>query len=160
MVEVLEPVLAVIVPGAAATEDCAADTAAGSTVTAAVCVMATLLIVAEIVLSWATVDRNVAVATPLPSVVSGPEGEKKFCVPVEASETLAPPIGFPDPSRAVTVMSEAVPPPVVHGGELSHAVMGVCDAATVDCDADTDPIVMSKPALVAGVSPVAVACRV
>jgi hypothetical protein len=55
--------------GAAATVDWAASTAPGVTVTVAVCVIATALIVAETVFSSATVELSVPVATPLALVV-------------------------------------------------------------------------------------------
>ena len=70
MVEALDPVLTVMVVGAAATVDWAADTLAAVTVTVAVCVMATALIVAETVFDSATVELRVPVATPLALVVA------------------------------------------------------------------------------------------
>src|SRR2546425_161753 len=77
IVDVLVPPAAVIVdppaPAAigdvAATVDCAPDTAPGFTTTVAVWVMATVLIVAEIVFEPDAVDASVPVATPFASVV-------------------------------------------------------------------------------------------
>src|SRR2546429_4958183 len=74
--------------------DWLADTAPAFTTTVAVCVIATALIVAEIVFNSATVDHSVPVATPLAFVVAA------GCVsvlpdPVVASTTTAPPIGLP-----------------------------------------------------------------
>ena len=59
------PLPAVIDVGAATTFDCAALTAPAVTVTAAVWVIATELIVAETVFAPATVELNVPVAPPL-----------------------------------------------------------------------------------------------
>src|SRR2546426_3784617 len=73
----------------AATVDCAPDTAPGFTTTVAVWVMATVLIVAEIVFEPDAVDASVPVATPFASVV--PAGcVSVFPVPVAASTTVAP----------------------------------------------------------------------
>src|SRR5438874_1488489 len=88
--------------------------------------MATALIVAETVFVPAAVELSVPVTTPLAFVV--PTG----CVSVfpalgeAASVTVAPGIGFPLASRAVTVI-------VV---EPAPAVIDVGAAAAVDCDAD------------------------
>src|SRR5215470_17140695 len=80
------------------------------TVTVAVWVTATLLIVADTVFAPATVELSVPVATPLAFVV--PTG----CVSVlpapggvTVRATVAPAIGFPFGSLAVTVMVD-VPP--------------------------------------------------
>src|SRR2546425_1229669 len=99
--------------GAAATVDCEADTAAEVTLTAAVCVTAVPLIVAETVFGSATVELRVPVATPAASV--GPLGcASVFPLPVAASTTPAPLIGLPLASLAVTVMV-AVPLPAKIG---------------------------------------------
>ena len=121
-----EPLPAVIDSGAAATVDCDAETPPGVTLTVTVCVTATELIVAEIVLLPAAVEASVPVATPLAFVV--PTGCVKVfpAVGVAPSETVAPSIGLPFASRAVTVMVDDPPPAVI--GDV---------AATVDCDADT-----------------------
>jgi hypothetical protein len=87
---------------------------AGLTVTVAVCVIATPLIVAETVLDPAAVELRVPVATPVPSVVAAGCVRVFPVVGAAASATVAPPIGFPFPSRAVTVIVE-VPVPTVIG---------------------------------------------
>src|SRR5206468_526425 len=111
----------------ALTVDCAADTVPAFTTTVAVCVIATALIVAEIVFDSACVDASVPVATPLAFVVVA------GCVsvlpdPVAASTTVAPGIGLPLASRAVTVIVELPLPAAI--GDV---------ALTVDCAADTGP---------------------
>src|SRR5437773_750021 len=111
----------------ALTVDWPADTAPAFTTTVAVCVIATALIVAEIVFDSASVDASVPVATPLAFVVVA------GCVsvlpdPVAASTTVAPGIGLPFASRAVTVIVD-VPLPAAIGDV----------APTVDCAADTGP---------------------
>src|SRR5438874_1494912 len=123
-----EPLPAVIDSGAAATVDCDAETPPGVTLTVTVCVTATELIVAEIVLLPAAVEASVPVATPLAFVV--PTGCVKVfpAVGVAASVTVAPSIGLPCASFAVTVMVE-VPLPAAIGDV----------AATVDWLADTAP---------------------
>src|SRR5439155_27063152 len=112
----------------AVTVDCPADTAPAFTTTVAVSVLATVSIVADTVFAPAAVDDSVPVATPFAFVV--PTG----CVSVlpaagvAASVTVAPGIGLPFASRAVTVIVE-VPLPAVMGDV----------AVTVDKDADTVP---------------------
>src|SRR3989454_221717 len=111
----------------AVTVDCAADTVPAFTTTVAVCVIATALIVAEIVFDSASVDASVPVATPLAFVVVA------GCVsvlpdPVAASTTVAPGIGLPFASRAVTVIVELPLPAAI--GDV---------ALTVDWLADTVP---------------------
>src|SRR3990170_879907 len=78
---------------------------AGATVTVAVCVTATPLTVAEMVLLSATVALKVAVAAPLAFVVVA-AGLTVFPVPVAAKVIGAPAITLPSASRAVTVMVE------------------------------------------------------
>jgi len=107
--------------------DWLADTVPAFTTTVAVCVIATALIVAEIVFDSASVDASVPVATPLAFVVVA------GCVsvlpdPVAASTTVAPGIGLPLASRAVTVIVD-VPLPAAMGDV----------AVTVDNDAETVP---------------------
>ena len=126
MVDWLDP-LDALIGEVAVTVDCAADTAPAFTTTVAVCVIATALIVAEIVFDSASVDDSVPVATPLAFVVAA------GCVsvlpdPVVASTTVAPWIGLPFASRAVTVIVD-VPLPAAIGDV----------APTVDCAADTGP---------------------
>src|SRR5436309_8779201 len=112
----------------ALTVDCAADTAPAFTTTVAVCVIATASIVADTVLEPAAVDESVPVAMPLASVV--PTGWVRVfpAVGVAASVTVAPAIGLPLASFAVTVMVD-VPLPAAIGDV----------ALTVDCAADTVP---------------------
>src|SRR6266550_2060394 len=140
------PLPAVIEVGDAVTVDCAADTAPAVTVTVAVCVIATPLMVAETAFDPATVELRLPVATPLALV--GPAG----CVsvlpePLADSTTVAPLIGFPPASRAVTVIVD-VPLP---------AVTEVGDPVTVDCDAETGPTVTVTLAVWLSVTPPAVA---
>src|SRR5881397_1659403 len=87
----------------AVTVDSVPDTVPGFTTTVAVCVMATTLIVADTVFAWATVELRVPVATPL-AVVVALGCVSVLPVPVAASTTVAPAIGFPSASRAVTVI--------------------------------------------------------
>src|SRR6266851_2050740 len=87
----------------ALTVDWAAATAAGLTVTAAVWMIATLLIVAEVVLISATVELSVPVAAPFAAVV--PTGWVSVLpVPVAARATVPPWIRLPNWSFAVTVI--------------------------------------------------------
>jgi hypothetical protein len=126
MVDWLDPPDAVI-GEVAVTVDCAADTAPAFTITVAVWVIATALIVAEIVFASASVDASVPVATPLAFVVVA-GCVSVFPDPVAASTTVAPWIGLPLASRAVTVIVD-VPLPAAIGDV----------APTVDCAADTGP---------------------
>src|SRR6266851_5009532 len=124
---IVELPLPAVMGDVAATVDKDADTAPAVTVTVAVWVIATVLIVADTVFDSATVDASVPVATPLALVV--PTGcVRVFPVPVAASTTAAPAIGLPFASLAVTVMVD-VPLPAVIGDV----------AATVDCAAETVP---------------------
>jgi len=86
----VEVPLAAAIGDVAVTVDCAADTAPGFTTTAAVCVIATALIVAETVFEPAAVEVKVPVATPLAFVV--PTGWVSVfpAVGVAASATVAP----------------------------------------------------------------------
>src|SRR2546430_14732972 len=84
--------------------------------------------VAETVFDSATVELSVPVATPVPSV--RPLGcVRVLPLPVAASTTVAPPIGLPLASLAVTVTVEVPLPAVIDAGA----------AVTVDCAADTGP---------------------
>src|SRR5207247_234059 len=129
----------------ALTVDWPAETGPAFTTTVADCVTPTPSIVAEIVLDSASVDASVPVATPLAFVVVA------GCVsvlpdPVAASTTVAPGIGLPFASRAVTVIVELPLPAAI--GDV---------APTVDCAADTGPAftttvavcVMATPSIVA-----------
>src|SRR5919197_876133 len=119
--------LPAVIGDVAATSDCVAETAPAVTATVAVCVIATELIVADTVLSPATVELSVPVATPFALVV--PLGcVSVLPVPVAASTTVAPEIGLPRPSLAVTVIVE-VPVPAVIGDV----------ALTVDWAAESAP---------------------
>src|SRR6266550_7134856 len=127
MVEV--SVTAAMDAGAASTVDWAASTAPGVTVTVAVCVIATALTVAETVFPSATVELSVPVATPLAFVNPG-------CVtvlpePEAASTTVAPWIGLPLASCAVTVIVDVPVPAVIEVGATT----------TVDWPALTSPAV-------------------
>ncbi len=106
--------------------DRVAETAPVFTTTVAVWVIATPLIVADTVFDPAAVELSVPVATPLAFVV--PTGCVSVfpVVGVAASTTVAPSIGLPLASFAVTVIVE-VPLP---------AAIGVV-AVTVDWPADT-----------------------
>src|SRR5438445_4945719 len=117
-----------MIPGVVATVDWAAATGPALTVTPAVCVSPVPFTVAETVFPSATVELNVPVATPLPSVTAG-GCVSVFPLPVAASTTVAPLTGLPDPSLAVTVIVVPAPPAVMLGGA----------AATVDWVADTAP---------------------
>jgi len=118
----------------------------GVTVTDAVCVTGVPLIVAETVLSSATVEPSVPVVTPLALVV--PLGcVSVLPLPVAASTTLAPLIGFPLASWAVTVIVEDPPP----------ATNDVGEAVTVDCEADSGPAVTVTAAVCVIAVPLAVA---
>src|SRR5205823_616223 len=90
--------------------------------------MATALMVAEMVFEPAAVELRVPVATPLAFVV--PIGWVRVLpvVGLAASTTVAPAIGFPFASRAVTVTVE-VPLPAAIGDV----------AVTVDCVFETAP---------------------
>ena len=104
----------------AVTVDCVAETPPAVTATVAVCVIATLLIVADTVFDPAAVDASVPVATPLASVV--PTGWVKLLpvVGVAASVTVAPWIGLPFASFAVTVIVDVPLPAVI--GEVAATV--------------------------------------
>src|SRR6266571_2904773 len=96
------------------------------TVTAAVCVTAVPLIVAETVFASVTLELRAPVATPVVLVI--PLGWVSVLpLPVAASTTVAPLSGVPLPSFTVTV-TVALPLP---------AVSDVGAAATVNCAADT-----------------------
>lgn len=74
----------------AATVDCAAETVPAFTTTAAVCVMPTVLIVADTVFEPATVELTVPVATPFASVVPAGWVSVFPFVGVAARVTVAP----------------------------------------------------------------------
>ena len=121
---------------AAAREDWLLETAAALTVTVGCCVIPTVLIVAETVFACAMVELRVHVATPIPlAVCVSPAGTSVLFEPDTEIVTLALGIGFPNPSLAVTEMSEAVFAPVVQ--DVWHAVMLEGPTVTVDCEAET-----------------------
>jgi hypothetical protein len=93
--------LAWMVVGNRVSVDVVAETAAGVTVTGAVCVIATPLMVTETVFPSATVELKVPVTTPLPFVV--PDGVIVLPPPLAEKTTLADGIKFARVSRAVTV---------------------------------------------------------
>ncbi len=116
--------------GEALTVDSEAETAPEPdvTVTVAVCVTAVPLIVADTVFASATVELKVPVAAPLALV--DPLGcVSVLPLPVAASTTVAPLIGFPLASFAVTVIVEVPDPAAIEVGE----------AVTVDREAETGP---------------------
>src|SRR2546423_15435953 len=98
--------------------------------------MATVLIVADTVLVPAVVDESVPVATPLASVV--PTGCVSVfpAVGVAASTNVAPAIGLPLASFAVTVIVLVSVPALIEESA----------AATDDCAADTPPLVTATVA--------------
>src|ERR1041385_2610430 len=141
-----DPLPAAIEVGEAVTLDCEAETGPAFTVTEAVCVMAVPLAVAETVLVPVTVELSVPVATPLELVVL------LGCVrvlplPVAASTTVAPLIGLPFASFAVTVIVDVPLPATIDAGA----------ALTVDCAADTGPGVTVTVAVCVIAVPLAVA---
>src|SRR2546430_6150813 len=90
--------------------------------------MAVPLIEADAVCVPATVELKVPVAPPVASV--GPAGcATVFPLPVAASTTVAPLIGLPVASLAVTVIVDVPLPVAIEGGA----------AVTVDWAADTGP---------------------
>src|SRR5438034_492610 len=119
--------LPAVIGDVALTVDWLADTAPAFTTTVAVCVIATALIVAEIVFDSASVDASVPVATPLAFVVVA-GCVSVFPPPVADSTTVAPATGLPSAPQGVT---EGVELP------LPAAIGDV--ALTVDCAADTGP---------------------
>src|SRR5207247_1360261 len=102
---IVEVPLPAVIGDVALIVDWLADTVPAFTTTVAVWVIATALIVAEIVFDSASVDASVPVATPLAFVVVA-GCVSVFPDPVAASTTVAPGIGLPIASRAVTVIVE------------------------------------------------------
>src|SRR5437867_2426215 len=113
---------AVVVLGCTLNTSWVADPALTTIV--AVCVIATVLIVAETVFDPATVELRVPVATPLASVT--PEGcVSLFPEPVAARTTVAPAIGLPKGSLAVTVIVDVAPPAMI--GDVATTVDWLAD---------------------------------
>jgi len=125
---IVEVPLPAVIGDVALTVDWAADTAPALTTTVAVCVIATALIVADTVLDPAAVEVKVPVISPLASVVPTGWVSVLPVVGVAARVTVAPAIGLPFASRAVTVIVE-VPVPATIGDV----------AVTIDWVADTVP---------------------
>ena len=140
------PLPAVIEVGEAFTVDREAETTADVTVTLTVWVRAVPLAVAETVFVPVTVELRIPVATPPASV--GPLGWVTVLpLPVAASTTVAPLIGFPLASFTVTVIVDVLLPAGIEVGE----------AATVDFDAETGPVVKVTVAVCVIAVPFAVA---
>jgi len=99
-------------------------------------VIATELIVAETVFVPAAVEVSVPVATPLALVVAAGCVSVLPAVGVAARTTVAPSIGFPLASFAVTVTVDLPVPATI--GDV---------AVTVDCVADTAPAVTTTVAV-------------
>jgi hypothetical protein len=133
MVEVALPA---VMGEVALTVDCAADTVPAFTTTVAVWVIATVLIVADTVFDPAAVELRLPVIWPFASVV--PTGCVSVfpAVGVAARVTVAPWIGFPFASFAVTVMVD-VPVPAAIGDV----------AVTVDWATDTVPALTTTAAV-------------
>jgi len=125
---IVDDPLPAVMGDVAATLDCPPETVLASTTTVAVCVIATVLIVADTVFDPATGELSPPVATPSALVVPLGCVTVVPVVGVAVSTTVAPGIGFPNPSFAVTVIVE-VPVP---------AAIGVV-AVSVDCPGDTGP---------------------
>ena len=100
------------------------------TVTVAVCVIATELMVAVTVLVSGTTELSEPVATPLALVVTL-GCVRTFPAPVASNTTVTPAIGFPNASFAVTVIVELSVP--------ARMVLG--SATTVDWVSLTPPAV-------------------
>jgi len=112
---IVDDPLPAVMGDVAATLDCPPETVLASTTTVAVCVIATVLIVADTVFDSATTELSVPVASPLALVTLPGRGcVSVFPVPVAARTTVAPAIAFPNPSFAVTVIVE-VPVPAAIG---------------------------------------------
>src|SRR5256714_3682897 len=130
----VEPPPPAVIGDVTATVDWDADTGPASTTTLAVGVMATVLIVADTVFDPAAVELRLPVATPFASVVPAGWVNVLPAVGVAASVTVAPGIGLPFASLAVTVIVD-VPLPAAIGDV----------AVTVDCPADTGPAFTTTP---------------
>src|SRR5256885_1142454 len=124
----VEPPPPAVIGDVTLTVDCDADTAPTLTTTLAVAVIATVLIIADTVFVPAAVELRVPVATPFASVVPAGWVNVFPAVGVAESVTVAPGIGLPFASLAVTVIVD-VPLPAAIGDV----------AVTVDCPADTGP---------------------
>src|SRR5512143_4121293 len=130
MVAELVPLLAVRDVGEDVRDDRVTETSPGTTVTVAVWVIGVPPIVADTVLVPVVVELRAPVATPV-ALVAPAGWVSVLPVPVVDNTTVAPPTGFANASRAVTVMLEATPPP------LAWMLDG--EALTVDVPAETGP---------------------
>src|SRR5438093_1329943 len=133
----------------AVTVDKDAETVPTFTTTLAVWVIATELIVADTVFEPAAVDVRLPVATPLTSVVPTGWVTVLPAVGVAASVTVAPWIGLPLASFAVTVIVDVPLPPAI--GDV---------AMTVDSAAETVPGFTATVALCVTATPSTVAVTV
>src|SRR5512134_2086921 len=120
--------------------------------------MATLpLIVAEIVLVWATVELSrPALNTPLAFVVPVVP-VAALPVPVAAQVTPAPLMGLLKASRTVIVMIDCVPPTVQLA---AHAVIGLVVAMVEFVPLGAPGVAVAVKVTGLPVSPAEVACRV
>src|SRR6266700_1875643 len=117
----------------------------------AVCVIATVLIVAETVFDPATVELRVPVATPPASVT--PEGSVSVLPePVAARTTVAPVIGLPKGSLAVTVIVDAAPPAMI--GDVATTVDWLADTVPVPAMVNAGDVPPSVPLAAVSVYPV------
>src|SRR2546426_309703 len=126
-----------VIGDVAARLDCEPETVLALTTTVAVWVIATVVILAEAVFVSATVELSVPVATPLAFVVAL-GCVRVFPVPVAASTTVAPAIGFPEASRAVTVIVDVLAP-------LEAVIGDVADK--LDCPPETLLVVTTTVAV-------------
>src|SRR5207249_4911426 len=127
--------LPAVIGDVAATSDWVPETVPAVTATVAVCVRSEERRVGKESLSPAAVELSVPVTTPLALVV--PLGcVRVLPVPVAASTTLAPSIGFPTTPRSVRVLVD-VPLPAVIGDV----------AATSDWVPETVPAVTATVAV-------------
>src|SRR5256885_6838310 len=130
----VEPPPPAVIGDVTPTVDCDADTAPTSTTTLAVEVIVTVLIVADTIFVPAAVELRVPVATPFASVVPAGWVNVLPAVGVAASVTVAPRVGFPFASLAVTGIVD-VPLPAASRDR----------AGTVDRPTDTGPAFTPKP---------------
>ena len=145
------PLPATMVCGEAVTVDRMASTASAVTVTIGCCVRGVPLPVAVMVLVPATVELSAPVATPLESVMAG-------CVmmlplPFADRETATPLIGWPLPSRTVTVIAEALDPLLAVMGEAAVTLDRVAEGTGVMLNA-ADKASVSVPEVAWSVYPV------
>jgi hypothetical protein len=122
-----------------------AEVGGAVTVTVVICVSPVPFAVADTVFVSATVELRVPVETPLAFV--GPGAVRVFPLPVAASATVAPLIGFPCASFTVTVIVDvSLPAPIEVGA-----------ADNVDCEAETGPGLTVTEAVCVSAVPFAVA---